>query len=64
MILSVSRGIIGKKAQMDSGHKETELEAVQTFENLWRPLQQTGKESKRATEDMFKLFEEWNDRCG
>ena len=33
-ILSVSRGFIGKKAQMGVCHEEKELEAVQTLESL------------------------------
>ena len=38
---------MGKKAKVGSGYKEKELEAVQTIENLWRPLQQAGKESEK-----------------
>ena len=35
---------------MGSGHKEKELETVQTLNNLWRPLQQAGKESEKRVE--------------
>ena len=52
--------------QVGSGHKEKELKPSKHLRicgnHFSRPVKSLRNESKRVTKDVFKLFEEWNDR--